>query len=253
MSLIPIKLCVIDDEKPIRQALIKALNRSPELEVVGEAESVSQGVKIILQTKPDAIFLDIKLREGDAFQLINILNREMSNIPPIIINTGYRDFTLAQKLFNEFKSFVIAILEKPFWENWAEKEAEIIDLIYAFKNRNHSTIPALQRIVIKSDYKSYILEHEEIMFFEVGSDSGIGKLIMMTIDKEIPINKSLSEIQKTLPPSFMRVSRYLIINLNHLDYYDHSDHVLYLKGLKRNFGVGNSYEPNLLSVLENNQ
>lgn len=247
MTLNKLKVCVIDDEKPIRQVLVKTLNKSPKFEVVGEAESVYQGVQVIEEEKPDAVFLDIKLREGDAFQLINIMKRRMPSIPPIIINTGYREFDFAQKIFNQYKDCVISILEKPFWEDWDEKEKKIIDLIYAHQSLEKLT--ASNKIVIKSDYKSFIFEPKEIMFFEVNPSAGPGKINMGTIDKEMLINKSLSDLQKILPAQFIRVSRFLIINFDHIDYYDHSDHVLFLKGLKRDFGVGNTYEQNIFNAL----
>jgi len=60
----------------------------------------------------------------------------------------------------------------------------------------------------------------------------------------------LLEMKNMLPSQFLRVSRFLIINMDHFNYYDHSDHVLFLKGIKRNFGVGRAYEEELFNYLK---
>ena len=220
------------------------------MEVVGEGESVQEGAAIVLKTNPDAIFLDIKLREGDAFQVMDILRRKMSVVPAVIINTGYNDFEYAQRIFNQYRDCVITILQKPFWEDWNHKESEIVDQIHAF-NTDVLSNQDPSKITIKSDYKTYVFEAKEIMYLEVSdAENQKGKVCIESIDRKLFISKSLAELQKILPSHFLRVSRFLIINLNHLDYFDHSDHVLYLKGLKRNFGVGSAYEQNIFKALE---
>lgn len=251
MSLRKLSICVIDDEAPIRRALIDELNNSLQMEVVGEGESVEEAVAIICEKKPDAVFLDIKLRAGDAYQVMDILRREMDELPAIIINTGYSDFEYAQRILNQYKDCVVSLLQKPFWEDWRKKENDILDRIYDYyekKVRPNSAIN--QRIIIKSAYKSYVFLPDDIMYIEV-QDQGEnkGKVFVETIDRQIYLNKKLSSVMDLLPRQFIRVSRFLIINLDHLDYYDHSDHCLYLKGLKRYFGVGSAYEKTVLNAI----
>jgi len=69
------------------------------------------------------LFLDIKIKGGDAFQLLRTLKRKNVDIPPVIVNTGFAEFEYVQKAHNEFGDYVIMILKKPFWEDWAEKES----------------------------------------------------------------------------------------------------------------------------------
>jgi len=250
MNLRKLRVCVIDDEAPIRKELVDELNASAQMKVIGQAESVKEGVTLVIETQPDAIFLDIKLREGDAFQVMDILRREMPAVPPVIINTGYSDFEYAQRVFNQYKDCVITILQKPFWEDWNRKESEIVDQILSY--HTHTASPGEgQKVTIKSDYKTFVFDPLDIMYCEVNNESNSkGKVFIETVDRKLNINKSLSDLMKILPPTFLRVSRFLIVNMDHLDYYDHSDHVLYLKGLKRNFGVGSAYEQNIFRALE---
>lgn len=240
---------MVDDEEPIRKELIDALNKSLQMEVINEADSVSKAAEIILQDLPDAVFMDIKLRGGDAFQVMDILRKELKYLPAIIINTGYQEFEYAQRVFNQYRDSVITILQKPFWEDWKMKELEIVDLIHEHLGKENTQNQA-GNIIIKSDYKTYSLLPEEIIYIETNDDNkNSGKIVLESIDKRIYLNKSLNELIKILPSEFVRVSRFLIINFNYLDYFDHTDHVLYLKGFKRNFGVGQAYEADFFTRL----
>ena len=60
-----INVVVVEDELNVRKELIDGLEEDPMIKVCGEAESVEEAYEQIIATKPDAIFLDIKLMEGD--------------------------------------------------------------------------------------------------------------------------------------------------------------------------------------------
>ncbi len=47
----------------------------PQVEVVGSAPSVVSGLKLIKETEPDLLFLDIELKDGTGFDLLEILDR----------------------------------------------------------------------------------------------------------------------------------------------------------------------------------
>ncbi len=65
---------IIDDVAIARQALRADIEKYiPEVEIVGEAEGVLSGAKLIRETNPSIIYLDIHLTDGDGFDLLNIL------------------------------------------------------------------------------------------------------------------------------------------------------------------------------------
>jgi hypothetical protein len=63
-------------------------------------------------------------------------------------------------------------------------------------------------------------------------------------------NKSVSKESIYFRPDSPELARFLIINIAHFFDYDHSDFVLYLEGLKRNFSLGKTYEAGLYSNLK---
>ncbi len=62
---------LIDDEKEARRNLRQLLNLScPSAKVVGEANSVEEGIQLIRQCNPQIVFLDIQMGDGTGFDLL---------------------------------------------------------------------------------------------------------------------------------------------------------------------------------------
>jgi two-component system LytT family response regulator len=69
-----IRTVLIDDEIDsikILQQLLKTC--SPQVAVIGTAEGVETGEMLIRSTRPDLVFLDIEMMQGNAFDLLNRL------------------------------------------------------------------------------------------------------------------------------------------------------------------------------------
>lgn len=65
---------VVDDESKSRDVLISLIEMvCPEIEIVGEADSVVSGIDTIANTLPRLVFFDIMLKDGDSFQIIRSL------------------------------------------------------------------------------------------------------------------------------------------------------------------------------------
>ncbi len=78
-----IRVVVIDDSAYNRRAISKMLEGLPEIEVVGYAVDGEEGIRAILDLKPDLVTLDIEMPRMDGFTLLRII---MSRCPtPIIV------------------------------------------------------------------------------------------------------------------------------------------------------------------------
>ena len=65
---------IVDDEPLAIRALTRLLAAHPEVELVGAAGSLAEGRAAIEAARPDAVFLDVDLGEGDGFQLMEALD-----------------------------------------------------------------------------------------------------------------------------------------------------------------------------------
>lgn len=69
-----IRTALVDDNPHAIQILRSDLTRMfPEVVIVGEADGVVQGAKMLRQTKPDLLLLDIQMGDGTGFDLLEIV------------------------------------------------------------------------------------------------------------------------------------------------------------------------------------
>lgn len=83
---------LIDDEGQSREILRTYLAKyCPQVEVIGEAADVTQGVALIRKQEPDLVFLDVEMPFGNAFDLLEQLpDREFETI----FVTAYEQYAL---------------------------------------------------------------------------------------------------------------------------------------------------------------
>lgn len=68
------KAILIDDMPQALQVLRADIEENaPNIEIIGTANSVVSGVKLLMQQKPDILFLDIQLGDGTGFDILEIL------------------------------------------------------------------------------------------------------------------------------------------------------------------------------------
>jgi two-component system chemotaxis response regulator CheB len=78
-----IRVVVIDDSAYNRRAITRMLEGLPEIDVVGYAVDGEQGIRTILDLKPDLVTLDLEMPKMDGFTLLRII---MSQRPtPVIV------------------------------------------------------------------------------------------------------------------------------------------------------------------------
>lgn len=246
MKFDPIKVIVVDDEDDIREVLSTKLQQSDYFEVVGHADSVSDTIELLRNKSPQLMFLDIRLIGGDAFDILYHLKEHDMDIPLIVMNTAHSEFEYAQRALNDFSDHIIKFLKKPFWNNWKMKEQEIIERVY---NEMFDYTVKDDFISVSTDNNIYRIPIDDILFYEV-EKTGSGRTKMCTPENCHVINKTLRTIGATLPPQFIQIFRSIIINLNHLERYDRTDEVVYLRGVDhRHFSVGKTYKKDLLGAL----
>jgi DNA-binding NarL/FixJ family response regulator len=91
----PISILLVDDEPRFRQGVRTLLgflgtNDSLKFDVVGEAASVEQALKLTVEQKPAMILLDMELPPGDGITALLSL-REMSYKGKVLVLSGHRE------------------------------------------------------------------------------------------------------------------------------------------------------------------
>ncbi|MFH0992480.1 MAG: response regulator [bacterium] len=65
---------VVDDSELARADLIDLLSEFPQIDVIGEADSVAAAAKAVQKLKPELLFLDIQFPGESGFDLLEKIN-----------------------------------------------------------------------------------------------------------------------------------------------------------------------------------
>ncbi len=88
-----IKIIIIDDERRSRKVLAELLSLISDVNIVGEAGNVDEGVSEIRKLEPDLIFLDIEMPLKSGFDLLKEIQND-AHIPDIIFVTAYDKYAI---------------------------------------------------------------------------------------------------------------------------------------------------------------
>lgn len=84
----PIRVLLADDHAHVRQAISRVLQQTPNIQVIGEAETGLQTLRLIEQLKPDLAIVDISMPEMDGIDVAEQL--QISHNPThILILSAY--------------------------------------------------------------------------------------------------------------------------------------------------------------------
>lgn len=86
-----IKVYVLEDEKIILRHLLQILNEMPDIKVVGYTEGIAEAAVEIPFLKPDVILADIRLKDGNSFQLFDEIGTENFQI---VFLTAYDQYAI---------------------------------------------------------------------------------------------------------------------------------------------------------------
>jgi DNA-binding NarL/FixJ family response regulator len=74
---------VIDDHPLLRDSLIKLVCSEKDITCCGEADNVADANGLVQETRPNLMLLDLRLKSGDALDLIKSMKVEQARLEDI--------------------------------------------------------------------------------------------------------------------------------------------------------------------------
>jgi NarL family two-component system response regulator YdfI len=93
-----LRLLVADDHGLMIEAIRLALKERPEFEIVGAAESGSQVLPLVEQTKPDLVLLDLRMPGMDGLVCIRLLRERAPDVKIAVLSGADSDSMVAESL-----------------------------------------------------------------------------------------------------------------------------------------------------------
>ena len=74
------RVFLVEDSAPILQRILELLRAIDGVQVVGSASTARDAERAILEAKPDAALLDIKLAQGSGFEVLRSVHKQAPGI-----------------------------------------------------------------------------------------------------------------------------------------------------------------------------
>lgn len=81
-----IRVLIADDHEVVRSGL-KSLFTGHEIEVVAEAPSGSEAVRLAKEIAPDVVMLDVRMTDGDGLSALSQIRQHKADLPVVILST----------------------------------------------------------------------------------------------------------------------------------------------------------------------
>jgi two-component system, LytTR family, response regulator len=219
-----IRTLVVDDEPLARQNLRVLLEADPSVELVGEAGSGAEAVRLVEERAPDLVFLDIQMPEMSGFDVVERVGAE--RMPVIVFVTAFDQFAL-----KAFEVHALDYLLKPFDDARFEKAlrqaklqveqrsvkelGERLVRLLADREGGPAAPPPqyLSRLLIKAAGRVFFLKADEIDW--IGAEDYYVKLHVGR--KSHLLRETMGELEARLDPQkFLRIHRSTIVNVERI-------------------------------------
>jgi len=197
-----IKAMIIDD-MPLAIASLQAdlAELHPEIELVGTADGVMDAAKKVKKLKPDLLFLDIHMGDGDGFDLLDIIADD--NIS-VIFTTASKDHAI-----KAFRFRAVDYLLKPVDpELLSAAISKISRASTEGKSQNQAKVASSGSIALNTQEEIRMVGIDEIIRLEAMGNY----TTFYMVDGKILVTRTLKEFEKTLPDFFIRVHQSHLVN-----------------------------------------
>ncbi len=210
------KAILIDDMPQALQVLSADLAEiAPEIEIIGTANSVVSGAKLLMKEQPDLVFLDIQLGDGTGFDILEILPDIQFKI---IFTTASDEYAL-----RAFRFAAVDYLLKPIDLD------ELKDAIQRAQSQLHASAERLEvlkdtfhkpdelptRMCLHTQDKIEIVDIQDIIRCQASDNYTI---FYFQNGKKLMVTQTLKTFEKQLKNHlFFRSHQSHLVNLQHVE------------------------------------
>ncbi len=105
--LVMVKVFLVDDHEVVRRGLADLLASDPELEIVGDAGSVSEAKVRIPALRPDVAVLDVRLPDGNGIELCRDLLSDLPELRCLMLTSFTSDEAMLEAILAGASGYVV--------------------------------------------------------------------------------------------------------------------------------------------------
>lgn len=208
----PARAVIVDDEPLARERLQQLIAAEPRLVYIGEASDGEAAVRLVEETAPDVLFLDVQMPVLSGLQVL----AQLTTAPAVIFTTAHEQYAVSA-----FEHEAVDYLLKPFGRRRFEAAVsrvlrQVVARSTACGSSSSSSAdqraPALLTRIFVRHHKLIVpVEMQDVTRFEADRDY----VTLWTRDGSRLIDLTMTELEQRLDPAkFRRIHRSHIVNLD---------------------------------------
>jgi two-component system LytT family response regulator len=209
-----VRVVIVDDQPAICRDAEALIRKRTDFVVVGTTGSVKEALVVIPATKPDLLLLDIRLKDGLGFDILDAID---VNSLKVIFLTAYEEHAI-----QAIKIGALDYLLKPLDESELNNALDKVlkrpaDLVKKFPIVHSEYKRQIDRIILSSQQELLVVEFNEIVYCQ--GNAGY-TTFHLSNGKQIVTSKYLKEYELDLPASrFIRSHQSFIVNSSFISSY----------------------------------
>ena len=212
---------IIDDEEDAVDVLKTLISDFCEdVDIVGSASGAIDGIKLIQQTSPDIVFLDIEMPGSTGF---DVLEATPNVNYKAIFTTAYDHYAIKAIKHNALDYLMKPIdIDELRQAIQTAREQLSLDLDHSKVNQqllNSWEQRRFEKIAITTRDGYQFIPHEHIQYLR--SEGAYTRFVC--IDNDYVVSKNLKTYESLLPDHFIRISNSHLINVNNIKGYLRED------------------------------
>ncbi|MEJ5265005.1 MAG: LytTR family DNA-binding domain-containing protein [Bacteroidales bacterium] len=227
---------IVDDDKLSRKILEGYIKKTAGINLLGSFSNAPDAIRYLKKKNDiELIFLDIEMPEMTGIDFLN----SVIDPPQIIITSSKGKYAL-----DAFDFDVADFLLKPFTYNRFTKAIEKV--MNRIQRHSLNLGSKKSEIFIKKNSTLVKLRYEEILYIEALENY----VVFNTYTEKFTVHSTMKALVTKLPPSFIRVHRSYIINLNAINEID--DNIILIRTNEGDITIpiGKAYRENLMNTLQ---
>jgi two-component system LytT family response regulator len=231
-----LRIIIADDEALARRGLRLRLQNLPDIDIVAEARSGREALKLVDEYEPDVLFLDIQMPGIDGFEVMRRL--QPANMPCVIFVTAFDQFAISA-----FEANAIDYLLKPIDDTRlhqalhkvkeylnqrkaVQHKRSLLQFVSALTGENIKNMRELgskqakllqpqdsPRLAIKDGSTTTWVEQQEIEWIDAAGDY----MCVHAGGKTHIMRKTMKQLERELECEFLqRIHRSTIVNVKHV-------------------------------------
>jgi two-component system LytT family response regulator len=213
-----VRVMVADDERVARNRLTRLLSEVGDAEVVAECADGASTIAAVKTEKPDVLFLDIEMPEGDGFDVASAVTGD--HAPMIVFVTAFDQYAVrafevhaADYLLKPFGADRLAVTWQRVRDQLSRGDAGTGRVLAALDELKKSRLnPGYRdRLLVNNDGRSTIIKTADIEWIEAAAN-----YVKIHVGKaKYLLREPLTSIEGHLDPQhFIRIHRSAIVNLD---------------------------------------